>query len=330
MPGGGAVVLATNNSYSGNTFIQGKLTLAGGDDRLPATTQVVLANSTNASLDLGGNHQTIGLLSGGGNVTLANGTLIINQASSSIYAGMLNGSGEVIKTNSGVLNLAGVWSCTGITRVSGGSLQVNGTLCGSSIVVGGAMLGGTGVISGPVAIESGGIFSPGPGLGTLTVSNSLSLAENSTTSIQIDSTRRLASMAVGLSHVTYGGLLLVSDISGTQTLATGQSFRIFSASSASGQFSGIQPSPGPGLAWAFNPASGTLAVIAQPNIRASQSDPSHFVVSWSGNGFRLQAQTNSLSPSAANWFDYPGATTSPVTVPIDPRNRALFLRLVTP
>jgi hypothetical protein len=134
----------------------------------------------------------------------------------------------------------------------------------------------------------------------------------------------------GLSQVNYGGLLFVSDISATPGLAAGHSFRIFSASRATGQFSDIQPSPGPGLAWTFDTASGTLTAVAQPNLRANQADPGHFVVTWSGVGFRLQAQTNSLSPSAASWFDYPGATTSPVTIPIDPANRALFLRLVTP
>ena len=330
LPGGGLVVLATHNSYTGSTLIEGKLALAGGNERLPATTQVFLANSTNASLDLGNNHQTIRLLSGGGKVTLANGTLVINQDIPSVYAGALNGTGEVIKTNSGVLTLAGANSFNGTATVSGGRLQVNGVLCDSSVVVRSATLSGTGVITGPVRIEAGGILTPGPGLGTLTVSNSLTLAENSTTSIQIDSFRQTTATVAGLSQIHYGGFLSVSDISATHALAAGQSFQVFSASTATGQFSAIQPSPGPGLAWAFYPANGTLAVVAQPNLRASQADPSHFTVTWSGAGFRLQAQSNSLSPSAANWFDYPGATTSPVTVPFDPANRALFLRLVTP
>jgi autotransporter-associated beta strand protein len=328
LPGDGVVVLATNTVYTGKTFVQGELALSG-DERLPPTTQVCLANSTNASLELGNHHQTIRLLSGGGKVTLANGTLVIDQDIPSVYAGALNGTGEVVKTNSGVLTLAGANCLKGTATISGGGLQVNGMLRDSSVVVRNATLSGTGVITGPMRVEAGGILSPGPGLGTLTISNSLTLTENSTTSIQLDSFRRTAAGVAGPGHVHYGGLLLVSDISATPNLTAGQSFRIFYASSATGQFSAIQPSPGPGLAWAFYPADGRLTVLAQPNLHASQLDTNHFIVTWSGAGFRLQAQTNSISPSAANWFNYPGAT-SPITVPFDPSNRALFLRLVTP
>jgi hypothetical protein len=54
-------------------------------------------------------------------------------------------------------------------------------------------------------------------------------------------------------------------------------------------------------------------------------------LSWSGTGFRLQARTNSLSGGiSTNWFDYPGGTTSPVTVPVDSKNRSVFYRLVWP
>jgi arylsulfatase A len=329
LPGDGVVVFAANNLYTGSTLIGGKLAL-DGDERLPATTQVLLANSTNSSLDLGNNHQTVRLLSGGGKVTLANGTLLINQDMPSVFAGTLNGTGVVIKTNSGVLTLSGSNSLSGTTAVSGGGLQVNGVFRDSGIVVRSAMLSGTGVITGPVRIEAGGNLFPGPALGTLTVSNSLNLADNSTTTIQLDSFRRTAASVAGSSHVHYGGVLFVTDLSATPNLTSGQSFRIFSASSETGQFSAIQPSPGPGLAWAFYPANGTLSVVAQSNLRASQSDSTHFVVTWSGVGFHLQAQTNSLSPSAANWFDYPGATTSPVTLPFNPESRALFFRLVSP
>jgi hypothetical protein len=54
-------------------------------------------------------------------------------------------------------------------------------------------------------------------------------------------------------------------------------------------------------------------------------------LSWDGVGYRLQAQTN--GPGAGlttNWFDYPVALTSPVTVPVDPGNRSVFYRLIWP
>jgi hypothetical protein len=49
--------------------------------------------------------------------------------------------------------------------------------------------------------------------------------------------------------------------------------------------------------------------------------------SWPA-GFKLQAQTNSLSAGiSTNWVDYPGGGTSPVTVPIDALQGTVFLRL---
>jgi hypothetical protein len=54
-------------------------------------------------------------------------------------------------------------------------------------------------------------------------------------------------------------------------------------------------------------------------------------LSWSGTGFRLQARTNSLSGGISiNWFDYPGGTTSPLTVPVDPQQCSVFYRLIWP
>jgi len=54
-------------------------------------------------------------------------------------------------------------------------------------------------------------------------------------------------------------------------------------------------------------------------------------ISWSGTGFRLQAQTNDPDVGVStNWFDYPGGTNSPVIIPIDPANPSVFYRLVLP
>ena len=52
--------------------------------------------------------------------------------------------------------------------------------------------------------------------------------------------------------------------------------------------------------------------------------------SWTGS-FKLQSQTNSADPGAgANWFDYPGGTNSPVTVPFDAAQSSVLFRLVWP
>lgn len=51
--------------------------------------------------------------------------------------------------------------------------------------------------------------------------------------------------------------------------------------------------------------------------------------SWTGSGFRLQSQTNSLGTGlTTNWVDYQGGGTSPVSVPVPRTNGAVFYRLV--
>jgi hypothetical protein len=71
--------------------------------------------------------------------------------------------------------------------------------------------------------------------------------------------------------------------------------------------------PQPMLTWQQDTGTGTLQL------------------SWNGLGYRLQAQTNGAGYGLrTNWFDYPGGTTSPVTVPVESRNGSVFYRLVWP
>jgi hypothetical protein len=70
--------------------------------------------------------------------------------------------------------------------------------------------------------------------------------------------------------------------------------------------------PRPVITWQGNPGAGTMTL------------------SWSGEGYRMQAQTNGLSSGPMNWFDYPGGTTSPITIPVNSANRSVFYRLVWP
>jgi autotransporter-associated beta strand protein len=332
LPGAGTVIFGGKNVYTGATYVQGTLKLAGGPERLPARTALLLANSPGALLGLD-KDQTAGMLSGGGtgggDVALASGTLIVDQDTDTIYAGSLKGAGGLIKTNRGMLSLTGVSTYTGMTRVSGGALVVNGTLRDSAVMVSdGALLGGTGTITGPVTIENSGSLSLG--LGTLTISNDLILAEGSRTSVEVDPVRHVLGRVQGLSSLSCGGTLVINNVTTTGSFTVGERFRIFDTAAAAGQFSSIVPAPGPGLAWNVATA-GLLKVVAQPILRASRTDAHHVLVSWSDPSFHLQLQTNFLSGKRnTNWYDYPGASTSPLIIPIDLSNQALFLRLVAP
>jgi autotransporter-associated beta strand protein len=210
-------------------------------------------------------------------------------------------STAVRKDDSGVWILSGNNIYTGNTTVSNGTLLVNGTVAGAGIsVYGGALLGGTGVITAPVTIFPGATFSPGTSIGTLTINNSLVLSAGSSTFVEVNAQTLGRDFVTGLSSVTYGGTLYINNLAGT--LTAGQSFQLFNAVSASGNFSNILPAPGAGLAWDFNPASGTLGVVstAPPQVTSWGIDGSgNFTISGSGpNGqpYRVLATTNVALP----------------------------------
>ena len=136
----GTLVLATTNTYTGDTLISG--------GTLQLTDAHALQNSTlnisgSGSLNFSGlTAATLGGLKGSGNLSLANtanaGVALTaggNNYSTS-YSGALSGSGSFTKTGTGTLVLAGSNSYSGGTTVSGGILQFNGntTVPGSGTV----------------------------------------------------------------------------------------------------------------------------------------------------------------------------------------------------
>ncbi|MCX7424576.1 MAG: autotransporter-associated beta strand repeat-containing protein [Planctomycetia bacterium] len=130
--GTGTLILAGANAYRGSTSINGgTLQLSGGDNRLPTTTTVTLANTAGAVLDINGQNQTIASLSGGGanggNVLLGSGTLTIAMTASTTYAGAIRGAGgSLIVQGSGTLTLSGANDYTGPTTIDAGKLRLSG------------------------------------------------------------------------------------------------------------------------------------------------------------------------------------------------------------
>lgn len=222
---------------------------------------------------------------------------------------------SVAKQGNGKLILNGTNTYTGITTVSAG------------------ILGGSGVISGSVSISSGGTLSPGLSIGTLTINSNLTLAGN--TFIKVNKTTGARDQLAGLTSVTYGGTLTISNVSGT--FAMNDSFQIFPATTFAGNFTGISPAPGAGLAWNFNPTNGVLSVIANgpsgPALLTNSVSGSTLSLSWpAGQNWKLQFQTNSLSTGlGTNWVDVPGSTSiSSTNITINPATPTEYFRLHYP
>jgi autotransporter-associated beta strand protein len=156
-------------------------------------------------------------------------------------------NGGLIKKGSGTVYLDAGNTYTGTTLVTNGTLAGIGSINGSMVV---APLGNLG--AGDEA-----------GVGTFTIGGNLTLQGKAT--LRIDNTIGLSvsNDLVSVSgSITYGGILTVTNVtSDANPLVAGETFQLFSAG-GSDNFTSIQGSPGPGLGYSFNPASGVLSVVA--------------------------------------------------------------------
>ena len=129
----GILTLAGSNSYSGDTTVlYGTLRLRNGN-AIPDSSAVSLANPAAGNtvlLDVV-DSETIGTLSGGGNVSgniaiASSKTLEVNESADSTYAGVISGAGgNVTMHGPGVLTLSGTNTYSGITTITGTLASAN-------------------------------------------------------------------------------------------------------------------------------------------------------------------------------------------------------------
>jgi autotransporter-associated beta strand protein len=129
---GTVVTLYGSNSYIGNTTINGGTLKIGANNVMPDSSQVVMANTAGAILDVNGMTDTIGSLSGGGtsggNITLGTGgALTVNQFSFGIYSGVISGAGSFTKSGYGTLWLNRANTYSGATTITEGEIIVGVT-----------------------------------------------------------------------------------------------------------------------------------------------------------------------------------------------------------
>ncbi|WNL48364.1 autotransporter domain-containing protein (plasmid) [Dyella sp. BiH032] len=207
--GAGTLTLTGTNTYAGGTSIS-RGTLQIGDGGTTGTIVGPVANNGTLAFAHGDDLSFSGAISGAGSVvqngtgtlTLSgansytggtiinagrlkgdtnsikgdivdNGSLQLDQASDGVYAGVLSGQGNFLKSGAGTLILNGKNTFSGTTNIAAGTLEVGDAstptaLLGGHIDVGTAgTLRGHGTISGDVV--NNGIVRPGGSIGTLTI-----------------------------------------------------------------------------------------------------------------------------------------------------------------
>ena len=306
--GAGILTLTADNDYPGGTII------------------------TAGTLEVG-NGSTTGAI-GTGPVT-DNGVLVFNRANDLTFGGVISGLGSVVKLGAGTLTLTGTNNIQGSLTVSNGALFLNNDNLAISTAVYGGTLGGTGTFYGPITLEAGTAFAPGASaneIGTFTAISDLTIGGN----VAVQVNRSLAqsndvTVVTGALSKTGTGTLTVANLG--PTLVVGDKFTLFSQPVANGAALTVS---GGGATWVNNLAvdgSITVATVTAPptppTLVVSPSGGS-LQFSWTGSGFKLQAQTNSLSVGISNnWGDYPGGGASPVSVPINVANGSVFFRLIS-
>jgi len=141
---GTVVTLNGSNSYIGKTTINGGTLKIGANNVMPDTSEVVMANTSGAILDVNGTTDTIGSLSGGGssggNITLGSGALTANQFTFGIYGGVISGAGSFTKSSYGTLWLDRANTYSGGTTITAGEIivGVNNALPNTSLTFTGA------------------------------------------------------------------------------------------------------------------------------------------------------------------------------------------------
>jgi autotransporter-associated beta strand protein len=248
---------------------QGYLGIGQYANDVMSSCQADLNVASGATFDSGGCNAYVNGVNGAGSITLAytdgyartltmgvaNGT---GDFSGVISDGSSGGHGIVVKTGTGTQVLSGPNTYSGTTTVSNGTLVVNGSLAaGSAVTVqSNATLRGVGSIYGPVAVKPNATLAPGTNstVGVLSIYNALTNAAGSITMMRLQPGVTPANDQVaGLTGVSYGGTLVVTNITGNSNLiALNDKFTLFVAPSGTygGAFTSFVLPPLPaGLSW---------------------------------------------------------------------------------
>ncbi len=230
------------------------------------------------------------------NAVVQSGGAIIDDSGYSIdvLTGLVDGGGGggLTKLGSGTLILHGVNTFTGTTLVSSGILAV----------------APSGVITGPVKVASGAILAGDNGsISTpYSINNTLTLSNGSTTFMQV--TPASNDEITGLTSVSYGGTLVVSNTSATP-LTVGQQFQLFGASlPGSGNFNSIQvlSSVGGPYNGSFDPAHGILTIgsAAPGTVNAPTYSAGSMTVTgsgWTAGAHYTWLSTTNVATPVALW-----------------------------
>jgi autotransporter-associated beta strand protein len=333
---------------NGNSERVDNLTLSfGGTVRNSAASQSILSVAGNGFFTLADTNAFFA-------VDAADGVLQV--------ASPITGVGSLVKTGAGLLNLSTNNTYTGNTILTAGALALvePGSISNSAAInlgtgttldvtprfdqtltlASGQTLMGNGSLNGNLVALPGSTVSPGAPVGTLRVTNNVTLGGNLLLGLNRSNTPSSSKLVSDLGTITYGGTLTVTNVG--PALQAGNTFQLFPSKVTA--FSAITLAATDAnhklYTWSNKVAvDGSIQVLTVQDL--VNTTPTNIAFAVSGNTLTLSwpadhlgwtLKTNAVGLTATNaWFPYPGsASVTTVSVTISPANTNVFFRLVYP
>jgi fibronectin-binding autotransporter adhesin len=204
------------------------------------------------------------------------------------------GSGTLTKDGQGIVAFETANNTCGSVVINGGTVEANGVLNGGPVTVNATgALGGTGTCVGAVTLAAGGSIAPGrSGIGTLTLSSTLSLDPAAVTVMEINRTNAQNADLLVAASIPLNGTLTVVNVG--PALQVGDTFDLFTGT-LSGNF-----------------AATNLPALSQPNhvwdtsLLASQGIIKVATSSLPLLPLEITDITRTATDAVLTWNSYPG------------------------
>jgi autotransporter-associated beta strand protein len=311
---GGRLVLAnsSSNAVAGDLYIAGGIVQLANNDQIADTATVTVTGGSILAIPNTISDTVAKVILDSGSITGAVSTLTATNFDfrSGTNSAILAGNADLVKTTASTVRLYNTNTYTGATTVNDGKLFINGVIGPGDVNVLGGVLGGSGTVTGPVTVQNGSMLSPGQSIGTLTIATNLYLMPGSLTVMEINKSTATNDLIAGLTNVTYGGTLVITNLAGT--LTTNDVFKLFNALQYQGDFDNYELPQQQGIAWDTSSLTndGTIRTIApalppeQPQLTNTTLDGTNLIFSGVGgptNGAYYVLTSTNIALPATNW-----------------------------
>ena len=301
----------------------GTLVLAANNSRVNAADATTISSGATLQLGNGGTTGTLGT----NNAVADNGTLVFNRSNVLAVGNVISGSGQLRQIGSGTSALSSANTYTGITIITGGKLELTGSLAAASAVTVEAAGTFSGTGSAPGAVTVSGKLAPGiSGVGTL-ATGAVTLADGANLAWDLGGSSDLVNAA---SLDFSGSPTIHLYLTGTNPAASGQSLTIPLVATTGG-ISGFANATFVIHAEGLAGESGVFAVQVQGNVLALSIAPGGAALIpwqvWQEQHFGNQAGDSSIAGPTADPDGDGVANRTEMVLGLDPNDTNSRLQL---